>query len=55
MSVLRILYLLVLIALAIAVVLVSNWLLDIIIDEFLHLEDFEKVKKALIHFAEKCE
>jgi len=25
------------------------------IDEFMHLEDFEKVKKVLIHFAEKCE
>jgi len=25
------------------------------LDEFLHLEDFDKVKSALIHFAEKCE
>jgi acetylornithine deacetylase/succinyl-diaminopimelate desuccinylase-like protein len=25
------------------------------IDEFLRLDDFEKVKKALIHFAETCE
>jgi acetylornithine deacetylase/succinyl-diaminopimelate desuccinylase-like protein len=25
------------------------------LDEFMHLEDFEKVKSALIHFAEKCE
>ena len=25
------------------------------LDEFMHLEDFEIVKKALIHFAEKCE
>ena len=24
------------------------------LDEFMHLEDFEKVKSALIHFAEKC-
>jgi succinyl-diaminopimelate desuccinylase len=25
------------------------------LDEFMHLEDFEKVKKVLIHFAEVCE
>jgi len=25
------------------------------LDEFMHLEDFEKVKSALIHFAEMCE
>ncbi|MHA1862471.1 MAG: M20 family metallopeptidase [Candidatus Thorarchaeota archaeon] len=25
------------------------------LDEFLHLEDFDKVKSVLIHFAEKCE
>jgi acetylornithine deacetylase/succinyl-diaminopimelate desuccinylase-like protein len=25
------------------------------LNEFMHLEDFEKVKKALIHFAETCE
>ncbi|MHA1137726.1 MAG: M20 family metallopeptidase [Candidatus Thorarchaeota archaeon] len=25
------------------------------LDEFMHLEDFEKVKNVLIHFAEKCE
>ena len=25
------------------------------LDEFMHLEDFEKVKNVLIQFAEKCE
>jgi di/tripeptidase len=24
------------------------------VDEFMHLKDFEKVKKVLIHFAETC-